>query len=164
QEVRDYLRSAVLAGTATGVKFKLKGDLARFPFSDAKQGDFRISATIQSATLAYVPTYLLPKDSLPWPALQQINGELVIDHATLQAKVERGVIAGTAIQLGKSDAQMTNLYDSAQLLVTAEAKGPLSDLLGVVNRSPLGELLDNVLVNASASGPADYKFKLGFPI
>jgi len=164
QEVRDYLRSAVLAGTATGVKFKLKGDLARFPFSDAKQGDFRISATIQNATLAYVPTYLLPKDSLPWPALQQINGELVIDHATLQAKVERGVIAGTAIQLGKSDAQMTNLYDSAQLLVTAEAKGPLSDLLGVVNRSPLGELLDNVLVNASASGPADYKFKLGFPI
>nr|WP_315848685.1 YhdP family protein [uncultured Rhodoferax sp.] len=164
KEVRDYVRGAVLAGTATGVKFKLKGDLARFPFADAKQGDFRISANVQNATLAYVPPYLLPKDSLPWPALQQLNGELVIDHATLQAKVDRGVLAGTAIQLGKAEGLMTNIYEGAQLQVTAEAKGPLADVLGVVSRSPLGGLLDNVLSTASATGLADYKLKLAFPI
>lgn len=164
KEVRDYVRGAVLAGTATGVKFKLKGDLARFPFSEAKQGDFRISANVQNATLAYVPPHLLPKDSLPWPALQQLNGELVIDHATLQAKVDRGVLAGTAIQLGKAEGLMTQLYDKAQLQVTAEAKGPLADVLGVVNRSPLGGMLGHVLSSASATGQADYKLKLGFPI
>ena len=164
KEVRDYVRGAVLAGTATGVKFKLKGDLAGFPFSDAKQGDFRISANVQNATLAYVPPYLLPKDSLPWPALQQLNGELIIDHATLQAKVDRGVLAGTALQLGKAEGLMTNIYEGAQLQVTAEAKGPLADVLGVVNRSPLGGLLDNVLSTASATGLADYKLKLAFPI
>jgi len=48
--------------------------------------------------------------------------------------------------------------------VTAEAKGPLADVLGVVNRSPLGGLLDHVLATASATGVADYKLKLGFPI
>jgi len=164
KEVRDYVRAAVQAGTASGVKFKLKGDLARFPFADAKQGDFRIAANVHNATLAYVPSYLLPKDSLPWPALQQLNGELVIDHATLQAKVDRGVLAGTAIQLGKAEGLMTNIYAGAQLQVTAEAKGPLADVLGVVNRSPLGGLLDNVLATASATGLADYKLKLGFPI
>jgi len=164
KEVRDYVRGAVLAGTATGVKFKLKGDLARFPFADAKQGDFRISANVQNASLAYVPPYLLPKSSLPWPALEQLNGELVIDHATLQAKVDRGVLAGTAIQLGKAEGLITNIYEGAQLQVTADAKGPLADVLGVVNRSPLGGLLDNVLATASATGGADYKLKLGFPI
>ena len=164
KDVRDYVRGAVLAGTATGVKFKLKGDLARFPFADAKQGDFRISANVQNASLAYVPPSLLPKNSLPWPALEQLNGELVIDHATLQAKVDRGVLAGTAIQLGKAEGLITNIYEGAQLQVTADAKGPLADVLGVVNRSPLGGLLDNVLATASATGGADYKLKLGFPI
>ena len=164
KEVRDYVRAAVQAGTATGVKFKLKGDLARFPFADAKQGDFRISANVQNASLAYVPSYLLPKDSLTWPALQQLHGELIIDHATLLAKVDRGVLAGTSIQLGKAEGLMTNIYEGAQLQVTAEAKGPLADVVGVVNRSPLGGLLDNVLATASATGVADYKLRLGFPI
>ncbi|MDZ7920942.1 YhdP family protein [Rhodoferax sp.] len=164
KEVRDYVRGAVLAGTATGVKFKLKGDLARFPFTDAKQGDFRISANVQNASLAYVPPSLLPKNSLPWPALEQLNGELIIDHATLQARVDRGLLAGTAIQLGKAEGLITNIYDGAQLQVAADAKGPLADVLAVVNRSPLGGLLDNVLATASATGGAEYKLKLGFPI
>ena len=164
KEVRDYVRAAVLAGTASGVKFKLKGDLARFPFEDARQGDFRISANVQNATFAFAPAHLLPKDSLPWPALQQLYGELVIDHATLQAKVDRGLVAGTGVQIGKAEGLMTHLYDGTQLQVTAEAKGPLADVLAVVNRSPLGGLLDNVLATATANGPADYKLKLAFPI
>lgn len=153
----------MLAGTATGVKFKLKGDLARFPFTDAKQGDFRISANVQNASLAYVPPSLLPKNSLPWPALEQLNGELIIDHATLQARVDRGLLAGTAIQLGKAEGLITNIYDGAQLQVAADAKGPLADVLAVVNRSRWGAAGQRA-GDRQCYGGAEYKLKLGFPL
>ena len=47
QGVRDYVRDAVLAGSASGVKFKVKGDLNNMPFTDPKLGEFRISANVQ---------------------------------------------------------------------------------------------------------------------
>ncbi|MGI9134928.1 MAG: YhdP family phospholipid transporter, partial [Rhodoferax sp.] len=48
--------------------------------------------------------------------------------------------------------------------VSADARGPLAELLGVVNTSPLAGLTGRALANASASGNADYRFKLAFPI
>jgi uncharacterized protein (TIGR02099 family) len=165
KEVRDYVRDAVLGGSASAVKFKVKGDLARFPFSDAKQGDFRISADVRNASYAYVPSSILPKGSLPWPALQQVSGELVIDHATLQVKdASATLVGGRNLQISKGEATVSKLYDDAQVAVSLEAKGPLTEVLGFVNGSPLGALIDKVLAKTTASGNADYRVKLAFPI
>ncbi len=166
RDVRDYVRDAVVAGTASGVKFKVKGNLHDFPYTTAKQGDFRISADVHNATFAYVPASLLPKDSLQWPALTQLSGELVIDRAVLQVKGARGRVAGAAgLRVVRADAVVDRLYGGATVAVTAEAQGPVSELLGVVvNGSPLGGLMGKVLERATASGSADYRFKLDFPI
>lgn len=166
RDVRDYVRDAVVAGTASGVKFKVKGNLHDFPFTTAKQGDFRISADVQNATFAYVPASLLPKDSPQWPALTQLSGELVIDRAVLQVKGARSRVAGAAgLRVVRADGVVDHLYDGATVAVTAEAQGPVSDLLaGVVNGSPLGGLMGKTLERATASGSADYRFKLDFPI
>ena len=162
--VRDYVRDALQTGTASNVKFKLKGDLRTFPYSDTKQGDFRVSADVKGATFAYVPAFLLPKDNLQWPALTQLSGEFLLDHDTLQVKGARGVLGNSALQIGKADAQVNNLYGGATVSVTADAKGPLSDMLGVVNGSPLGAITSKVLSHATANGAADYRIKLAFPI
>ena len=160
----DYMRAAVLGGGATNVKFKLKGDLAKFPYSNAKDGEFRISANMQNGSMAFAPAYLLPKDSPQWPVLNQLQGELALNNDLLQVKVNRGVLGNTGVQISKAEAQVTRLYEASVLSVTAEAKGPLSDVLGVVNSSPLSVLTDKVLAHASATGVADYKLKLGFPV
>ena len=160
----EYLRASILGGTAGNVQFKLKGDLAKFPYRTAQDGDFRISASVQNGTFAFVPAFVLPKDSLPWPALQQLNGDLVLDRDVLQVKVSRGVVGATALQIGKAEAAVTRLYDASQVSVAAEAKGPLVDVLTVVNTSPLSNLTDRALAQTVASGVADYRLKLAFPV
>ena len=165
KDVRDYVREAVTAGTATGVKFKVKGNLHDFPYTTPKQGDFRISADMHDATFAYVPSFLLDKGSLQWPALTQLSGELVIDRAVLQVKGAHGNVANTAgLRVTKVDGVVDSLYGGATVTVTAAAQGPLTDILGVVNGSPLGGLMGKALDHASAAGAADYRFKLAFPI
>lgn len=165
KDVRDYVREAVVAGTASGVRFKVKGNLHDFPYTTPKQGDFRISADVHNATFAYVPSFLLPKDSPQWPALTQLSGELVIDRAVLQVKGAHGTMAGSSgLRVTKVDGVVDSLYGGATVAVTAEAQGPLTDVLGVVNGSPLGGLMGKALDKASATGAADYRFKLAFPI
>ena len=165
QQVRDYLHEAITAGTGTNVKFKVKGNLHDFPFATAKQGDFRISADIHKATFAYVPSFLLPKDVPQWPALTDLSGELVIDRSVLQVKGANGTVQGIpGLRIGKTDATVDSLYHGATVSVTAEAQGPLADMLGFVNSSPLNALMGKPLEHATANGNADYKFKLALPI
>ncbi|ARV19727.1 hypothetical protein AEP_02801 [Curvibacter sp. AEP1-3] len=160
----EYLRASLLGGVASNVQFKVKGDLAKFPYRTGQSGEFRIAASVQNGSFAFAPAFVLPKDSLPWPVLNQLQGEMVLDRDVLQVKINRGVVGATGLQIGKAEAQVTRLYDASQVSVTAEAKGPLPDLLTVVNTSPLGPLMDKALAQTTATGVADYKLKLGFPV
>jgi uncharacterized protein (TIGR02099 family) len=165
QPVRDYLHEAITAGTGSNVKFKVKGNLHDFPFATAKQGDFRISADIHKATFAYVPSFLLPKDTPQWPALTELSGELVIDRSVLQVKGANGAVQGApGLRISKADAVIDSLYHGAIVSVTAEAQGPLAEMLGFVNGSPLNAMMGKPLERTTASGPADYRFKLTLPI
>jgi uncharacterized protein (TIGR02099 family) len=164
ESVRHYVRDAITAGTARQVKFRVKGDLHDIPSADPKLGEFNISADVQNATLAYVPASLQSAGELPWPALKQLSGELVIDG--LQLQVKRGQArtgALDAVKLSDIHAEIPDL-NHAVVNVSAKARGPLSDVLGVVNGSPLSGMIGHALGRAVASGVADYTLKLGLPI
>lgn len=163
-EVRQYVREAVQGGIGSNIKIRVKGDLRTFPFADARQGDFRVSADFKNATFAFAPTFLLPKDSPPWPTLTQVAGELLLDHDVLQVKNAHGMVGTSGLQFSKSEAVVKNLYNKATLALTSEGKGPLNDALALVNGSPLGTMTDKVLARATATGPADFRIKLGFPL
>ena len=164
KEVRDYLREAVTGGTATNVKFKVRGDLRDFPFESAKQGDLKITADIKNASYAFAPNYLLPRDSLPWPVLTQLNADLVLEHGTLLIKGAKGVVGSGGLQFSKAEGAVNNLYGASAVAVTADARGPLADVLGLVNGSPLSAMTDKVLAKATATGLADYRIKLAIPL
>ena len=165
KEVRDYLRDALVDGSASAVKFKVKGNLNDFPFSDPTLGEFRVSLNVQNATYAYAPNRVLPKGSLPWPVLTQLSCELLIDRGALQIKGVRGSLAGSpGLKISKTEALISNLYDQATLAVTAEAQGPLAEGLGLVLNSPLNEITNKALAHATATGSAEYRVKLGFPL
>ncbi|MBA3057175.1 MAG: TIGR02099 family protein [Gammaproteobacteria bacterium] len=164
QPVRDYVRDAVTAGTASGVKAKVRGDLSNMPFRDPKQGDFRISADVQNATLVYVPRSIQDPQALPWPPLTQLSGELVFDRAQLQVKGARARMgAASNLQANKVEALIADLND-ATVTVTADLQGALAEGLGIVKGSPLGSMIGNALDRAVASGNAQYKLKLSLPI
>jgi len=164
-QLRDYLRDAIVAGTGSNVKFKVKGNLKDFPFTAPGTGEFRISAHVQDASLAFAPPSILPKDSLPWPTLTQLSGELAIDHTSLQVRgAQAGVLGLPGLQISKADATINNLYDDAALVVNAQAHGPLAHALGLIKGSPLGGLTNHALAQATVSGDADYRFTLALPI
>ena len=163
--VRDYLRESIVAGVVPTAKIKVKGPLALFPFKEPKQGDFQVSATLKDMVYAYSPSSLMPAGSLPWPALTQLSGELSIDQSVLRVVGARSQVAGLGgLQVSRADAEIRNLYDGATLAVSAEARGPLSEIVNLVNTSPLSTMTSKVLARATATGVADYRFKLGFPL
>lgn len=168
--VRDYVREAVQKGTASGVKFRVKGDLYDMPFADPKLGEFRIAGRFADTTFAYVPRSIAPADSLPWPELTQMSGELVFDRLSLQVKDASGRLAGLAsqgpgagLQISRAEALIPDLL-RATVNVTADARGGLSGMLETVNASPLGALTGSALAQVTATGTADLRLKLALPI
>jgi len=164
QAARDYVRDAVQDGRANSVRFEVKGDIDALPDIDPKKGAFKITAQVEGVRLAYVPTSLQDSGDLPWPVLNDLSGELVIDRMQLQVNKARARLGdGTALQVSRVEARIADLMQT-QVEVDADFKGPLPELMGLANTSPLRDLLGGALVNSVVTGNADYKLKLALPI
>jgi uncharacterized protein (TIGR02099 family) len=162
--VRDYLHASIQSGSMDAGSLKIKGPLELFPFAQAKQGEFQVVANFKDAVFAYSPASLLPADSLPWPALTELSGNLRIDQSVLRVTGKSKIHGQTGLQVTQAQAEISNLYEAAALKVTAKAQGPLGEVVNLVNTSPLGSMTGNVLARATATGVGQYQFKLEFPL
>lgn len=162
---RDYLAQALVSGDGSNAKFKVRGDLSKFPFSTAKQGDFQISGQFGNASYAYAPALVVPKDSPPWPLLTKASGDLLLDHDNLHIQSAKGQLGSSAnLQFNKTEVTVSKLYQAPLVGVSAEAHGPLADGLAFVNTSAIGGWLGNALSRVVVSGNADIRIKLGIPV
>ena len=165
EPVRHYVRDAVVAGAVSDVNFKVKGPVDAIPFTNPALGEFRVTAKVRDGQYAYVPKLVQPANALPWPALTDLNGELVFMRAALEVNNASGKVAGLpGLQLVKANAKIPDLLKNATVEVNLEARGPLSDALGFVNTSPLLEITSQALAKTVASGAGDYRFRLTLPI
>ncbi|WP_341909608.1 YhdP family protein [Polaromonas sp. YR568] len=163
--VRHYVRDAVSQGDLSDVKFRVKGPVDQIPFSNPQQGEFKVSAKIRNGQLAYVPRAIQPAGAAPWPALSDLQGELVFQRAALNINGVTGKVVGLpGLQLVKADARIPDLMRNATVEVNADIKGPLAEAFGFVNTSPLAGLTGEVLAQATGTGTGDYRFKLTLPI
>ncbi|MFT4242440.1 MAG: YhdP family protein [Acidovorax sp.] len=161
---RHYVRDAVVAGSASGVQFRVKGDLQHLPFDNPRQGEFRIAARVKDVTYAYVPPALQPAGSLPWPALTDLSGELVFERSSMQVRGASAAFAGrSGLRLSKVEARIPDLSHTV-VGVSADARGPLADLLALMHTSPLGAMTGSALDQASGTGNADFQLRLSLPI
>ncbi len=164
-QVRGYVRDAVQGGNASGVSFKVKGDLMDMPFANPKQGEFQINANIRNAQFAYLPQNYQETGALPWPALTQLSGELVIDRKSLHVKGANGLVVGTTgLQLSKAEGTIADLTRSTNVVVGLEFRGPLPEMLAVVNGSPIGDMTGQALTRATTAGNAELRLKLTLPL
>ena len=159
EATRHYVEGAVRGGTVKAATYRVKGHLRDFPFHNARtgrDGEFRITLQAADATFAFLP------DSPQWPALTRVAGELVIDRSTLEIRNAQAQ-TGT-IEWGPVAGGIQNLGDHPVVVLEATAKGPLADMLKVVNTTPVGGWISKSLANASATGPAELKLALGIPL
>ena len=164
--VRAYVRDAVLAGQASHVTVRLRGHLADMPFKDPKLGEFRISAQVAGGKYAYVPPMPLKPKATPapaWPALTEVNGELVFDRSALHFKGQTQMAGAPAVTWQKVTAHIPNLAESV-ISVTGEASGPMAQVLDMVAKSALNDLTGAVLSKSQAVGDANYKLALTLPL
>lgn len=160
---RDYVRDAILEGSASNVRFVVKGDISQLPEINPRQGVFRISADVKNAKLAYVPRSLQGAQDLPWPTLTELSGELLIDRLQLFVKEARARLGDTALQVTRVETHIPDLMKT-QVNVDADFKGPLPDVFRLINTSPLAELTGQALARSVVAGNADYKLKLVLPV
>lgn len=162
---RSYLHAALQAGTASDVQFTLKGNLDRFPFLDGSQGDFRISGSFRDMAFAFAPHQRMAAGSLPWPTLAQASGDLLLDRDSLRISGGKTLFAQNPnLQANRVEVAISKLYDAAVVAVSLDARGPLHDMIGLVNSAPVGQWINQVLARATASGSADYKLKMRLPL
>lgn len=164
-QVRHYVRDAVVQGDISEVKFRVKGPVDEIPFANPTAGEFKVTAKVKNGIFAYVPKSTQPKDAQAWPILTAVRGELVFDHAALDVNDASARLASpSALQLVRADARIPNLVHAATLDLRASLKGPLADALGFVNASPLGGMMDAALAKTVATGQADYAVQLSLPL
>ncbi len=159
---RDYVHESVVSGQASAGKFHVKGDLADFPFKDARTGEFRISTEVRNVNFAFVPRSGT-RTGPAWPPLTQLAAELVFERNGMQIVGATGHFIGAPGLQVKADAQIAD-YRTKVVGVTADIKGPLAEALAIVNGSPLSAAIGQSLAQASANGDADVKFKLELPV
>ncbi|WP_119964291.1 YhdP family protein [Simplicispira lacusdiani] len=164
QDARHYVRDSVVAGKASSVHFRVKGDLHDMPFDNPKLGEFRIAAKVHDVTYAFVPRRLQPAGELPWPALTKLSGELVFERSSMQVKGASGRFSGSqGLQATKVEAQIPDLSNTV-VAVSADARGPLPELLALMSSSPLAAMTGHALDQASGTGNADLRLRLSLPI
>lgn len=166
----DYVGNAVRSGDIRNARVRIEGDLNHIPFgTDARgithPGTFRFDVPLSNAEYHFVPRYLQGATEKPWPALTQLNGLLVIDKLSLS------VINATArfssapdIVVNKLSAHIPRLDENLSVGIAATMRGPLEQALALTKQSPLADMIDNSLAQATANGQADITLALGLPI
>ena len=164
--VRQYVRDAVAKGVYADVQVKIKGDLAKIPFADPKEGEFRFAGRVRDIELDYMPAALLPPKSLPWPRLHKLSGQLVFDRLGMQLSDASARVgdARTGLSLTGGLVEMADMARNPVLNVSAENKGPATQVLTLVQKSPLDALLSGALRQTQATGSVQTRFKLSVPL
>lgn len=164
RQVREYVQESITQGQAQAVKFRVRGDLRDMPFTDPKTGEFRVTAALRDLNFAYVPRSSTG-DGPAWPALTQLGGELVFERRSMRLNGASARFApAPALQATRIEARIADLARQPLVEVTADVKGQLPDALGVVESTPLATLTSHALDEATATGPADIRLAMAFPL
>jgi uncharacterized protein (TIGR02099 family) len=168
-DAREYVDHAVRGGRITSAAFKVKGLLDEFPFADAKSvksGEFRFTTRIEDATLAFIPswpaTVTEPAWVSPWPAITELNGELVFDRLSMEIRGATGRLQG--VKLTGVQGRIDDLELDPLLKIEGAARGAAVDVLRFVNATPVGSWIGGALAQTTATGSADLKLALAVPL
>jgi uncharacterized protein (TIGR02099 family) len=154
ERTRAYVASAVVAGNASDVRFRLKGDLKDFPFTDPSKGQFQVLVHADKVVLDY---------GAGWPRIYDINGELLFDRDTMTIVGRSASILGA--QLSNVKVTIPELSSKQPLLqVSGNAEGPTASFLKFIEASPVREMTRGLTEPMSATGRGRLTIKVDIPI
>ena len=154
KSVRDWLQTGVIGGSTSEATFKLKGDLAKFPFRDGVGGLFEVRGKFSDVRLDYATN---------WPPIESINGEFLFQGVRMLISANTGKIFG--VNLRDVKAEIADLEVTDELLtVSGKAAGPTSDFLRYIEGSPVGDRIDHFTEEMKAEGSGELDLKMTLPL
>ena len=152
--LRDYLQGAIQAGTVKDGKLRLKGDLARFPFSKPADGQFLIEAQLGQVDFRFDER---------WPALEAVDGSIRFSGPGMEIRSRAGRILGA--RMGAVVATIPDLFQSnPQLRVEGQVDGPTQEFLRYLELSPVSGWIGRFTEGARGSGDGRLTLRLGIPL
>lgn len=154
EQGRHWLDRAFLAGDAKDVAFRLKGDLDHFPFTNGKDGEFRVAIKVTGATLDYADG---------WPPIENIAGDVVFSGSSVQINAREGQIYG--VRLSGVKAEIPDLHhDQRRVNLEGGGDGPTADFLRYIASSPLNERLGTFASDIDAQGRGKLSLRMMLPL
>lgn len=154
KDVRDWVEQSVQGGGSRDVRLRLKGNLADFPFADARKGTFEVVAKIAGGTLEYAPG---------WPKLENIGADLIFRGTRMDIHSQAANTWG--LKLAKVHVAIPDLLAPAELLeIDGNAGGPTGDMLRFVEQSPVAEMIDHFTEGMRATGNGLLQLKIRLPL
>ena len=153
--LRGWVKEAIEAGHSSDVRFKLRGNLFDFPFTDPAQGEFQVAIKLEGGRLFYADK---------WPRANEIKGDLVFERNGMWFKSRTaGTILGAKI--GPLDLKVADFRVRPTLLeLSGNAEGPANEFLKFVDQSPVTGYIDGFTAPMRASGQGKLALKLALPL
>jgi len=176
---RAWLRAALLDGTISDGTFQLRGDPARFPFSDPRTGDFRAEFQLHDGRMDVAPPIgdgaaggergapppgeIAPAPRPRWPELTGIEGSVSFERDRFSLSGRRARAYG--FELSNITATIPRLgQPNAHLSLHGQGAGSGSELLRYVVASPVNAWTGSWMGKAQISGPVRLGLNLEIPL
>jgi len=152
-DLLEWLNQAITIGEMKQTSVVLRGDLSHFPF-DKQEGIFEMSMKLIGSGLDYTQR---------WPALMDLNAELLFRNRALYISAEHALIEGG--ELHKAEAVIPDLLSPMPALhIDTKIKSTLENGLVVIQNSPLKDTLGKQLSVLTLHGPMDLSLGLDVPL
>ncbi|MDQ2963402.1 MAG: TIGR02099 family protein, partial [Pseudomonadota bacterium] len=151
---REWLHRALVSGTASDARLRLVGDLADFPFSDRKKGQFVVTVKAQGVTLDYADR---------WPPLMAVDADVRFDGSRMTVDAHRGQVLNAALLRARAEIADLRAHN-APLHVDGEASGPTTDFLRFIAESPVASWIGHFTHGVEATGTGNLSLKLELPL
>jgi uncharacterized protein (TIGR02099 family) len=152
--VRDWLRRALVKGSSDDATIAITGDLALFPFTQGKGGQFELAAKVHDVTLDYADR---------WPPITDIAADVRIDGSKLA--IDASGARSENAQIGATRAEVADLHDAHPVLrVEGTASGSTTQFLAFVADSPVADWIGHFDDEASATGDGHLALKFALPL
>jgi uncharacterized protein (TIGR02099 family) len=152
--VRNWLQRAILAGSVSEARVRLKGDLRDFPYRDGTNGVFEVIAPVRDGVIDYAPG---------WPRLESVTGQLAFRGDRMDITGEHGRIAN--VSFSSARVWVPELSSRDPLLhVQTEADGTAGELLNFIEQSPVDRMLHGFTRGMRADGQVRLSLSFDLPL
>ncbi|UTA48810.1 TIGR02099 family protein [Simiduia sp. 21SJ11W-1] len=149
--LRDWLKTAVGDGQVSQGGFMLHGFLSK---DGGPEPNVQLWLDIQNARLDYQP---------PWPAVHEVDAELMLDNAHLVVAASQGRLHESSLPRARVTLA-PGAEGELRLAIDADLAGPLSDVQRLLRESPLADITGDAFSNWRLVGDYQSSVKLDIPM